>query len=54
MTVSKLAWPVSSGAAAFAASCLSELQVPLAEDRSMGIFNEICQENINRRNILSV
>ena len=36
VTVSILAWPASSGAAVFAASCLSELPVPLAVGTTTG------------------
>lgn len=38
VTVSKSAWPASSGAAVLAASCLSESPDPGVVDRSMGIF----------------
>lgn len=34
MTVNKLAWPASSGAAALASSCLSESPVPAVVDKS--------------------
>lgn len=46
MTVSKLAWPASSDAAVLAVSCLSELPVPVAVDRSTGI-RKICQQHNN-------
>lgn len=52
VTVSKLAWPASSDAAAFVVSCLSESPVPMVAGRPEHIYrkkkllNTICQQHI--------
>ena len=58
VTLSKLAWPASSGAAVFAASCLSESPVPVVVGRSTGMFretkhvNKSCQQHREKQSNL--